>query len=158
MRFTCKPAEPAFFDRAPWRFVNEVELNRTPDRVFAVFEDAASWPKWFKGIKRVEWTTPQPFGVGTTRTVTLDSVVFERFFRWEPGRRFSFDFAAASAPLFNSFAEDYLLEPLAGGRTRFTYTVGIDPGFLLQVTAPIARKNFESMFKGGALGLQRFCQ
>ncbi len=138
--------------------MNTVELGWSPERVFAVFEDGESWPRWFRGIQRVEWTSPKPWGVGTTRTVTLETLTaYERFFCWEPGRRFSFHFAAASLPLFRSMAEDYLLEPLPGGRTRFQYTVAVDPGAALKLGAPLARKTFESMFRAGALGLQQFC-
>jgi hypothetical protein len=83
--------------------------------------------------------------------------VYETFISWEPGRRFAFHFQAASLPLFQRFAEDYRLEALPGARTRFTYVVALDPGLALLLAAPIAKGNFRTMFREGALGLQRFC-
>jgi hypothetical protein len=138
MRFACRSADVTFFESAPWRFVNTVDLDNEPASVFRIFEDAASWPKWFDGIRRVEWTSPQPFGVGTTRTVTLTTLAAdERFIVW---------------------AEDYRLEPIVGGKTRFTHTVAIDPGILLRFAAPFARPSFAGMFANAARGLQRFCK
>jgi hypothetical protein len=82
MRFPCHPVDASFFDTAPMRFRNTVELATRPVDVFAVFEDGESWPRWFPAIHKVVWT-----GVGTTRTVWLTGVtVEERFFRWEQDR------------------------------------------------------------------------
>jgi hypothetical protein len=156
MRFDCRAVGPEYFESAPWRFVNQAELDAPPERAFAAFEDAESWPRWFAGIRRVDWTSPKPFGVGTTRTVTLSSAtVFEHFFRWEPGRRFSFHLTAhrAPLPLFRALAEDYLLEPLDGGRTRFTYSVALEPALPVKLGGAVARGSFASMFAGAAAAL-----
>ena len=158
MRFTCQPVDNRFFDDAPWIYRNEVDLDWSVERVFADWEDAESWPQWFGGVKKIEWTSQKPFGVGTTRTVTLESMkVFEHFFNWEPNKRLSFYFLGTSAPAFRRFAEDYQLEPRGSG-CHFKYTVAIDPNLLLRVGAPIARGQFDAMFKQAALGFQRRCQ
>ena len=108
MRFPLRSVDDSFFATAPWRFINAVELPASAAEVFGVFEDGAQWPLWFKGIRRVIWTSPKPHGVGTTRTVELDTLtVYERFFRWQSGERFSFDLTAATAPIFRALAEDY---------------------------------------------------
>ncbi len=65
------PADVSFFDEAPSSAGAEVELDCTPPRLFGIFEDAEAWPKWLDLLKRAEWTSPQPFGVGTTRPVDL---------------------------------------------------------------------------------------
>lgn len=156
MRFPCQPVDEKFFDVAPLKWVNTVEVDAPADRIFAMFEDGASWPVWFKGINNVTWHSPKPFGVGTTRTVALDLItVDEHFFRWEQNRRFSFYVTAASLPLTHVLAEDYLLEDLGAGRTRFTYTVAAKPTWLLTLGGPLARWNFGRMFKGAALGMVR---
>ena len=158
MPFKCHPVDADFLDKAPWRFVNSAELDWGAERVFAVLADAPSWPRWYPGMVQVDWTTPKPFGVGSRRTVKLAQLtVYERFFRWEPGRRFSFDFEAASLPFFRSAAEDCLLEPIGENRCRFTYTVAIEPSFVLTLTSPVMRKTMGDSFKQGVVGLQRFC-
>jgi hypothetical protein len=39
MPFPCHPVEASFFDTAPMRFKNAVELDARPAQVFAIFED-----------------------------------------------------------------------------------------------------------------------
>ncbi len=71
---------------------------------------------WCSVIDAVRWTSPRPFGVGTTWTVTSlhgANVLDERFFRWEEGRRKSFYAVRSSGPLFRRFAEDYVVEPVS---------------------------------------------
>jgi hypothetical protein len=65
-------AEPLdFIDAAPVRFVSKVDLAITPEQLFEVLGDAESWPHWATVITKVVWTSPEPRGVGTTRTVTM---------------------------------------------------------------------------------------
>lgn len=157
MRYACEPVDASIFESAPMRFRHDVEIAAPRERIFRIFEDGASWPRWFKGIRRVQWTSPRPFGVGTTRVVTLDLVtVDEHFFRWEPGRRLSFYLTRHSLPLAHVLAEDYLLEDAGAGRTRFTYTVAIRPRALLRLGGPIARGNFDRMFRGACAGLAAY--
>jgi carbon monoxide dehydrogenase subunit G len=156
MLFTCRPVGLDFLAHAPWRFENVVELGAPPDRVFALFEDGESWPRWFPGIQRVEWTSPDPKGVGTTRTVTLGmATAHEHFLAWEPGRRFAFRFSGANRPLFRAGVEDYVLEPSAAG-TRFTYVVAVEPTWPVRMLAPVTRRVFAKMFRDGAAGLQAY--
>jgi hypothetical protein len=139
------------------RFKNAMELYAPPAEVFAIFEDGDSWPKWFHGIHKVVWTSNKPYGVGTTRTVWLTGItVDEHFFRWEQDRRFSFYLTAASMPLVHALAEDYLLEEIAPGYTRFTYSVAIKPRLALSMAGPIARRLFNSMLRDACQGLQSY--
>src|SRR5262249_43542464 len=96
-------------------------------------------------------------GVGTTRTVWLTpATIDERFFRWEPGRRFSFYLTGQSIPLVHALAEDYLLEELTPGKTRFTYTMAIEPRLALRIGGPVARRHFDSMVANACTGLQSY--
>lgn len=154
MRFPLRSVDDSFFATAPWRFINAVELPASAAEVFGVFEDGAQWPLWFNGIRRVTWTSPKPHRVGTTRTVELDTLtVYERFFRWQSGERFSFDVTAATAPVFRALAEDYLLEDLGPGRCRFTYTVAIEPALLGRIVGPVLRGSLERQFAAAAQAL-----
>ncbi len=64
----CERVGLDFIDSAPFRFVSTVDLAITPEQVFEVLDDAESWPQWATAITKVTWTSPQPHGVGTTRT------------------------------------------------------------------------------------------
>jgi len=157
MRFPCHPVDASFFDTAPMRFRSTVELAARPADVFAIFEDGESWPRWFHGIHKVVWTSDKPYGVGTTRTVWLTGVtVQERFFRWEQDRRLSFYLTGHSMPLAHALAEDYLLDEVAAGKTRFTYNVAIEPRLALRLGGPITQTYFGSMFWNGCKGLQSY--
>ena len=159
MKFSCRTVDLAFLDSAPIRFVNEVEINASPERVFEIFEDGESWPKWFRDIVKVEWTSSKPFGVGTTRTVTLKTMtVYEKFIAWDPGKRFTFYFTGTSLPIAHAFCEDYQLEALSNGRTKFTYIVAFEPRLLIKMSGPIGRWIFGNMFRTGAKSLAAFMQ
>ena len=156
MRFTCRPVGLDFIEGAAYRFENVVELEAPPEAVFDIFADGESWPRWFAGIRRVEWTSPEPKGVGTTRTVTLTTgTVYEHFLAWDRGRRFAFRFEGANRPLFRAGVEDYRLQPLPDGRCRFEYGVYLDPTWIVRLLAPFTRAAFAKMFREAAAGLQR---
>ena len=85
---------------------------------------------WCRILQRIEWTSPRPFGVGTTRTARAlggSLVIDEEFFRWEEGRRKSFHVLEASLPMFSSLAEDYLVESTSESSCAFTWTVAFEP-------------------------------
>lgn len=156
MRFSCRAVDASFFDNAPWIFKNTVELAAPSKKVFEVFEDSDSWPKWFDGIQQVVWKNPKPFGVGTTRTVWLTTLTIdEHFFRWEADRRFSFYLTSQSLPMVHALAEDYLLEPTPNG-SRFTHTVAMEPRLPLRLTGPLGRAPFASMFSKAAASLVKY--
>lgn len=83
-----------FFDTAPWKFVNSCVVDAPASEVFALFEDGKAWPLWFPRMTNVSWTSPKPYGVGTTRDVSLgDYSLAEYFIRWDGEsevKRFSF--------------------------------------------------------------------
>ena len=157
MKFRCQPVELDFLERASYRFVNAVELEASAERVFEIFTDGPAWVAWFPEIREVIWTSPQPHAVGTTRTVVLTTMtVYERFLAWEPGRRFSFCFTAASLPTFRSLVEDYRLEPMGTDRCRLTWTACYEPRALLRLVHPVASRQFSAMFSRASEGLAAY--
>ncbi|RBW42628.1 SRPBCC family protein [Psychromonas sp. B3M02] len=126
MNYPYEAVSIDFFDTAPVKFINKVEINCSPESIFNVFEDGSAWPKWYSEIKEVNWTSPTPFGVGTTRTILFNTTTInEKFICWEPAKRCSFYFESASAPLAAAFAEDYQLIDNGNGTTTFIYTVAL---------------------------------
>lgn len=127
--FPCRKVGLEFLDSAPTRFDSVVAVAATPAEIFATFEDAESWPLWAPPIRRVEWTSPEPFGVGTTRTVTMIGglVGHEEFIAWESGRRMAFRFDAVSRKQVDAFVEDYRVEELGRGACRVSWTMALAP-------------------------------
>jgi uncharacterized protein YndB with AHSA1/START domain len=141
--YPLEPADETFFDTAPYVYRYPVDLAVPPERVWESLTSDRALADWGLGLRSLEWTSPRPFGVGTTRSVALFGNSFairERFFRWEDGSRKSFHGTELSRPLLRRFAEDYLVEKTADG-SRFTWTIALEPTAktkrLLQVTSPL---------------------
>ncbi len=140
--FKAQPVDEHFFDLAPLRLRGEFEVARPAPEVWAdlTSDDPLGWCRI---IQRIEWHSPRPFGVGSTRTaysLAGTNVLRERFFRWEEGRRKSFYVIESSAPLFRRFAEDYLVEPTGSDTCRFTWTIAAEPNRLAALANPINRR------------------
>ena len=126
--FPCEPIALSYFDEAPVRASRSVELPVSPARLFAIFADPASWPKWVPGIGSVHWTSPEPFEVGTTRTVVFwgGMEVYELFTHWEDGREMAFHFTGTNQEVWKAFGEHYLVEDLGDGRSRLTWRMAFE--------------------------------
>jgi len=85
-----------------------------PGMVWNALLDAQAWTQWLP-ITKVTWTSPKPFGPGTTRTVEVGpQVIEETFFAWEEGTRMAFRFERSSLPV-SAAVEDYRVVPVEGG-------------------------------------------
>ena len=113
----CERVDQDFVETAPFRFVSTVDLAITPQQLFEVLADADSWPHWATAITKVTWTSPEPRGVGTTRTVHMRGGIVgdEEFLAWEPYRHVAFRFNEASTASIAAFAEDYRVTPTPDG-------------------------------------------
>ena len=147
-RYPCQRVEDSYIDVAPIRFVNSVVVNATPAAIWAALEDALAWPKWASVIKDVEWTSAPPFGVGTTRTVTMSGRMraYEEFIAWEPGRRMSFRFNEAGMNGVSAFAERYLLEAVNPEQTTVTWVMAMTPSGVSRAVVPLVRRPLEWRF------------
>lgn len=159
--FPCRTVGLDFIETAPQRYVNEVELDVTPERLFEILDDEHAWPLWATGLKRVDWTTPRPHGPGATRTVTFvggGMEVYEYFFVWEPGKELAFYLTGASQEVWSAFAERYQVAPLPGGRCRLTWTLAYDPvgGFAKRhwLVRPLLGRGLRDFLKR----LARYCR
>jgi Polyketide cyclase / dehydrase and lipid transport len=157
MVFKCRREGIDFLDTAPEKVVNIVEVAASPEAIFKVFEDGSAWAKWFKGITDVTWTSPKPFGVGTTRNVSLGAMkVSEHFFIWEQNKRFSFYFTETNLPFVKALVEDYQLEIIDKNTTRFIYTVAYEPSLLLKLSGPIGKSALRKNFGGAAKSFAKY--
>lgn len=154
----CRPLTLADFDRLTDSFRFETELDATPEQVFAVFEDPASWPVWVDAITNVTWTSPKPFEVGTTRDVSIIGglKVHERFFIWEPNRRMAFYLEGTNKPAVAALGEYYELQPLGEGRTRFVWRIAYEPKSMMRFLSPVLRPLVRLMCGRIVSGLERY--
>jgi hypothetical protein len=145
--FSVQPADEAFLGGAPFRMSEAFEIAQPAANVWA--ELTAERPlAWCRILRDVRWTSPRPFGVGTTRTVrSLAGVLLrERYFRWEEGSRHSFEVTQTTAPLFRRLAEDYFVEPLSDTSCRFTWTIAIEPRAGAQMLDSVNRLLLGTLF------------
>ena len=141
--FECTPVGLDFLEQTKNVFKAEEVIKATPEQIFEVFEDEVSWTVWAPPIQRVEWTSPKPFGVGTTRTVYMmgDMDGYEEFIAWERGKRMAFTFIGCSKNNTEKFLEDYRVEDLGDGSCRVTWYMAMEnrgqSEFRQKMTRPI---------------------
>lgn len=147
--FAAQPVDETFFDLAPVRISETFEVPFAATRVWdELTGETPLW--WCKLLRSVTWTSPLPFGVGTTRTVRAianASVLNEYFFRWEEGRRLSFYVLEANLPAFRRLAEDYLVEPTSATTCRFTWTIAVESHPLARLADPANRLLLSTLFR-----------
>jgi hypothetical protein len=153
----CEKVGVEFVDTAPYRFSNSVDLNITPEQVFEVMADASSWPRWAKVITKVTWTSPPPYGPGTTRTVDMlgGLVATEEFLLWEEHSRIAFRFNEASEKTIRAFAERYDILRTDTG-CRLTWNLSLDVDGAARRTMPIAKPINNLAFKWFLWNLRRY--
>ncbi|MCX4759405.1 SRPBCC family protein [Streptomyces sp. NBC_01275] len=119
--YPVEEADDSLFASASLYHARSVELPYPAEETWAALTGTGV-SSWTKGMKRLTWTSPLPFGVGTTREIELggDFVLRERFFRWEEGRRKTFTAVEGTKNIFRHLVEDYVVEPTADG-SRFSW-------------------------------------
>lgn len=158
MMYECLPIDLSFFENAPRRFQSSVQVHASPEKIFSIFEDAHAWTAWALPIQHVAWTSPHPYGVGTTRTVSMSGgmVGEEEFIAWEPGQRMSFRFTRTNIPTIAAFGEDYHVEAIDERSTQVTWMMAME-GRGLAGDLPLAL--FGPLMTGGlSFMLRRFAK
>ncbi len=146
--FPCERVDLSFIDTAPIRFRHSVDLAVTPEQLFEVFADAESWPRWANAIAKVTWTSPEPHGVGTTRTVDMRGgmVAKEEYLAWESFTRMAFRFNECSTRAIAALAEDYRVEATPGG-CRLTWTMAQKPAGAARLAMPVVGPLFNLVLR-----------
>jgi Polyketide cyclase / dehydrase and lipid transport len=150
MALALKPIDDAWFDQAPLVVPAAVELDAPADRVWEALGSDAMW-SWAPIIDQVEWITPRPHAAGSIRRLRMLKVntISEEFYRWETNRRATFRVTHQTRPMLDGLAEDFLLEPSAGGGTLLTWTMAIG---LRGLPAP-PKALIPALAKGNALAI-----
>ena len=153
MWFEMTPQTLAWAEAIPTKLSNTAILDAPPEEVFAVLADIDEWPRWFADIRKGVWDTEPPHGVGSRRTVTLNTMkVREAFLAWEVGRRYSFAIVASTLPLARSIVEDYRLTPAGDGKTRLDWDVSYEVRGYVRPVQSILRRVFRNMFRKATRG------
>lgn len=142
-----EPADESFLETAPTRFEETFVIARSAQQVWE--ELTNDKPLDWCRLLDITWTSPRPFGIGTTRQAKVAKgaiTVQEHFFIWEDGRRYAFYVTSANLPLFKRVAEDYVVEPTGTDSCTFTWTVAAEPTTLGKPGAPLNAAIFKSIF------------
>ena len=145
--YPLEPADDDFIASAPHVFRFQKRFAASPEKVWESLCSDESLTAWSSTIRELVWTSPRPFGVGTTREVQPlgGPRVRERYYRWDEGHSHAFYVYEATMPLFRRFAEDYIVEPDGDG-TVFTWVMALEPKGALalpfKAIAPVVKAAF----------------
>lgn len=160
-RYPMKETDASFYDTAPIRFDNQVDIPVAAKTLWKILEDDHSWTVWAGVIDRVEWTSPRPFGLGTTRTVTMAKGAmtgWEQFIAWEPGQRMGFCFTEATMDGIDRFAEDWHVNAISASSCQVRWIMCMEPRgiskYLMPLSKPLMNWNFRRYLKN----LSRYAQ
>lgn len=156
----CRKIDLDFFTTAKIRIESEVILSCSPETLFRCFEDADSWAVWVDVIEEAEWTSPKPFKAGTTRTVKMPGrmIAYEEFLAWDAPRHMAFRFNQFNRSFLRAFGEDYKVTDLGDNRCRLVWTVGIEPGGLAGLIAPLVKPFLAANLKGITKSLAEYIE
>jgi hypothetical protein len=153
-RYPMEPTDASFYDTAPAKFDNSIDVPVPASVVWKILEDDHSWTVWAGVIDDVEWTSPKPFGLGTTRTVTMAKgamIGWEEFIAWEPGKRMGFCFTEATMDGIARFAEDWHVTPIDDNNCNVRWVMCMDPKginkLIIKLFSPIMGFNFRRYLK-----------
>ncbi|CAA0095471.1 putative protein [BD1-7 clade bacterium] len=147
--------------QAPVLIENTIEIDCSAERLFAIFEDEHAWTVWGSSLEEVIWTSPKPFGVGTTRTVKMAGGIMgvEQFTAWETNRRMAFCFTESSMPNMAAFGEDYVVESLGENRCKLVWYAAFWPSNAFATGCFKVLKPVMTWYLGSFLkGLKKLCE
>jgi uncharacterized protein YndB with AHSA1/START domain len=135
------------------RYQASIDIDASPDRVWAVLSDVERWPEWTASMTEVKRLDATGFGVGSRVRIKqpkLPATVW-RVTSFEPGR--SFDWVA-SGPGARTVAR-HIIAPQDGGST---VTLSIDQsGVLGSLIGLLLTGMTRRFFEMEAQGLKQRC-
>jgi hypothetical protein len=145
-----------FLEAAPFRYVTTVDLTVPPEQAWTALAAEDTLVSWSRLVTGVRWTTPRPFGVGTTREVTLLRLITarERYYRWEEDRRMTFAAVQVNVPGLRGLAEDYVVERTPEG-SRLIWTLALEPHSTLRPVLRLLNPITAWILRSVALGMLR---
>ena len=140
--------EESFLADATRRVVVDVTVDRPATDVWAELTEDGPMSSYCRAISSITWTSPRPFGVGTTRTTRVLGgliTLHERYPHWDDGSRKVFVGVRTVPPVLRRVSEEYLVEPIAANHCRFRWTAVWEPTPLGRPIGVIGRAVFASI-------------
>ncbi|KRQ23173.1 MULTISPECIES: SRPBCC family protein [Mycobacteroides] len=148
--FKLAPLVESDFDTSDFVYTFSTPLPKDAATVWAEL-NGESPLHWCKAINKISWTSPEPRGVGSTRTAKLalpGAAVHERFIVWEesPERyRNAFTVETATFPGTKRFGELYEVVGTATG-SLFTWSFFIEPSLgFTRYLKPVIRRGLSGL-------------
>lgn len=151
--------DESFFVTADHRYEFPIDLDVPPERVWESIASDESVAAWGLGVQSLHWTSPRPFGVGTTREVKLPlgiMTVRERFIAWDEGKHYAFEVYEANRGFYRRFAENYVVEARGAAGSRLTWTIAVEPQPKLRRLVDLGRPLNRLAFGQFARGARRY--
>ncbi len=153
MQFRLRTEDLSFVERAPVVVRAETSVPASPAAVWPALADAPAWTEWFTGMKDAHYTSPAPYGVGSTRYVSVMSLVAdETILAFDPGKCFAFRLDSTNLPVLAALVEVVTLEAV-GSATRVVYRQALEPKPWLRPLLPLLRRQMERGLQRGLDGL-----
>jgi len=156
MWFDLEPVPISFTEISPFRFENFAVLDAPPKRVFEILAKGEGMTEWLQDFVSFTWFGA-PGGLASEREVRLKMLrVKERFIAWDEGKRLTFHVYAITLPLVSAFIEDFTLEPMGEGQTRFAWRAHYRPTLAARLVHPLVRGVFGALFESSIRRLTRY--
>jgi uncharacterized protein YndB with AHSA1/START domain len=153
MPFRLRNEDLSFVERAPVLVRAETSVPASPAAVWPAFADASVWPSWFTGMQDAHYTSPAPYGVGSTRRVRVMGLeADETILAFDLGERFAFRVDSTNLPLLAALVEVVTLEAV-GSTTRVVYRQALEAKPWLRPLMPLLRRQMERGLRRGLDGL-----
>jgi hypothetical protein len=140
--------DESFLEDATRRVVVDVDVARPASEVWAELTEDGPMASYCRAISSITWTSPRPFGVGTTRTTRVLGgliTLHEHYPHWQDGRRKVFVGVRTVPPVLRRVSEEYLVEPIDANHCRFRWTAVWEPTPLGRPIGVIGRAVFASI-------------
>lgn len=148
-----EPFEVSFFETAPIAHQIDVKLPVTPARAWEEFTRQHTLD-WCRAIASIEFTSPPPYGVGTSRKTSLGrglAGLTEHFFIWDEDSstgnyRNAFYATSASTPGLDKFGEMTEIRPAVVG-CRLIWSFAMELATSAKAVARFSAPTASSVFK-----------
>ena len=120
--------DDSFWDVAPVLLSGQASLPVSSQVAFAHLADTNSWSTWYPTLNRAEWTSPAPFGEGSTRVIQLrgKAQAEQQVTAWEEGFRIVFCFTSGREPGMAAGAEEFWLRPTSPTSCELSWRMAVD--------------------------------
>lgn len=100
-----------------WECEHEIEVNASPDVIWALFRDVAGWPQWNAGIAKIEINGPFEAGTQFVMTPTSQEPVMTRLVEVRENVSFLDETRIGALTIY----VDHRIEGIEPGRSRVVF-------------------------------------